>query len=918
MPIKTIQRPDGGVDEIEYPENTPDEVVNAAVKVHLQSLRTAETERGVAENAARLRDVPPEFRGMSRAYEGMGAPTEQLMSPHVTSEGTKFALRTAPAIAAGVAATALTAPLSVPAQIGYGMLASGLASGAGETAAQSYEKSIGERAAFSPGQIAGATITGAAPAFKGAGTLGSGLLATAKTAGSQAAGGILGRAAEDVVEGRPVNELETVQAGAIPLAVSGGLGLLGNLAGAASRKVGSAAERVKPIEAIGLTPTTEQIFPSIAPSARRVVSEAGESAVVRKQYYNQSDDLRTAVINLIGGADPKSAKEIAANVMNALGEPGAEQFMINYSKLADVTDALDKVSDTATKARLETARQYIVNGLKDKIAKSLGLENVDAFEKVARGQAIASNVNDALKAYRATKKELYAPINYLENVPAFDINVPVGGGQSIADRARTLISKIPNISKLGDISELIEKLKPSAQAESGLVDLYGNTIASTVEQPPKLATWDELRGIAKKIEDYATDINSPFIGKEKSQLKEFAGSIRSAIEEQAPTAWGQDAADVLKKANRFVADFQDRFTDPGLKEIFKSGGDFAENSAQQIANDVLDKGVNTQKYQNIKTLFSELRKAGAENVPTDEAMKSSVRSAVVNSAITDNLNGTIDYNKLTETLSRMETASPGTMKELGFGSMEDLKKLANEMRGIPSAVSKENAADFIALIEKGNNAGTWIAADAVPRIKDTLTRDNLMSALQDASDKGNKSATDALRQIKTKYLDDLFDFASSELGLKKSVNAQGVLQSLDEKLASKEASSILGNETVKLLKEDIVPALKIMGEAQVEVGSVGAYPRGAQAQRLAETGGKVMQNASMGRFGKAFSAAFGRAFSEASYGLMSSAIVRGMGVSGLVKRQKFLEAIERIAALPSKTAQMQALYRYTAGEPEKK
>lgn len=888
MPIVEVQRPDGGIDELDLPDETSPETIQATVKRHVASFQKPSDR--VAQYMERV------SKGAHTAGPSVFE-TEKGWAPTVA--------RIAPTIAAGL----LTRGRGLPVQ----MLAGAGAGAGGEAGAQIAEALFGSREKIEPGQVAGAGIAGAAPTAPARAAM-----ATFKTMGSQALGAGLGSAAEQAIDKGDVSTGEAaVRAGfggvmaGVPAVVGGGAEIVRN-------KLIPAIGRAASIERIGpgVQATVEQAFPSMAAVARRAVERAsGMGIKLRGVLQTQNERIGNAIGNIVGGGPIDNPNVVGAKILEGIGENPelARDFQAANEGLSTLAKAIDESKDAAQRARLQVEYDQLRKQGQDVVSKALGLQNVGEFQKVAAGMKVGADIEGARDAFRAKASELYKPVNKLADDRLFD-------AAPLVDDARELIAKIPALKGLGNISKLLQSASDEAKAFSGnapnassIVDQFGNPIMpfqQTVFSPSYKASLNELRGIAGEMWDIANDPNVA-VGKNSSRLlKEFAGKIRATIDDQAESAIGVGLATQLKDANAFWAKYRPRFSELGIREAFMREGENAPKLAAQIAQDVMSEGAMASKYSNVVSLFKDMASDGVPNVPTTTELNMAMRQAVVAKA-RDPLTRAIDFEQLAPVIKQMEVQSPGTASKLGFGSVKELEEFAQRVGQLREAIPSQQIAKITKLIDDGNKAGMWVGAGAINRIQQVADRRAIMDALRARAVAGSKPASEAIRSAQMSFMDETFDLSGQG-----RINPEEALQRWYASVKDGTAETILGKNAVGIVNDTIVPGLKTIGEAFVESKSVGGWSRGMQVTAAANVGKRTAERLLEGQPVKAATGLSAGSLMELGYDQLAKVIVRGAGVSGLRSKAATMRVISKLASMP-KAAAMQAAYRYaeTGEEP---
>lgn len=882
MPIVEVQRPDGGIDELDLPDETSPETIQATVKRHVASFQKPRQE-------GRVSQMSPEER--RAAY--MRAGTEAMAQGGGVDFTGGLGVKPQPGLvraAIPAYAAILTGGASIPAQMAVGALGSM----AGEVGGQIAEAPKGEPTKFKPGQIAGAGIAGAAPVAPARAAM-----ATFKTMGSQALGAGLGSAAEQAIDKGDVSTGEAAVRAGFGGALGGIPAVVGGGAEIVRKKLIPAIGRAASIERIGpgVEATMEQVFPSVAAIARRAVERSsGMGKRLRDALKTQNERMGEAIGNIVGGGPIDNPNVVGAKIIEGLGENPelARDFQAANDGLKKLEIAIDKAKDAAQRARLQIEYDALRNDAQRKVADALGIQNIGEFQKVASGMKVGADIEGARDAFRAMGRQLYGPVNQVSGQRLFDAT-------PLVDEANKLMARIPSLKGLGNFSKLIRRGEEEAKALG-------------LPQPNYQTSLDELRGMAGELWDVAYDPNVAVSNNAQRILKDFAEQIRSFIDVQSPSVLGQGMADTLRTANAFWAKYRPRFSELGIREAFMREGENAPKLASQIAQDVMSEGAITSRYNNVVTLFRDLASDGVPNVPTTTELNTAIRQAVVSKA-RDPLTRAIDFEQLAPVVKQMEVQSPGTASKLGFGSVKELEEFAQRIGQLREAIPSQQIAKITKLIDEGNTVGIWTGAGSINRLEQLADRRAMMNALQAATRNGTPkaraAAADAIRSAQMSFMDETFDLSGQG-----RINPEQALQRWYASVQNGTAETILGKNAVGIVNDTIVPGLKTIGEAFVESKSVGGWSRGMQVTAAANVGKRTAERLLEGQPVKAATGLSAGSLMELGYDQLAKVIVRGAGVSGLRSKAATMRVISKLASMP-KAAAMQAAYRYaeTGEEP---
>ena len=658
-----------GLGSLEFPDGTPDDVIDSAVKREIQSVRGA-APVSPRQDAAEPRQSGSIFDAILGQLGGIGGPVQVAPSPSPESQPEEYAAYTKglQKTVSGTAryglpiATALAAPPAVLPQIGYGLVG-GIA---GEGIAQTAERAAGEREAFDVGDIAGAGVRGAAPMMARGGALaraaGSGL--------SQAAGALAGRTLE---EGR----LPTIQEAAVDVGIAGTLGtIFGGIGGMAStaRKAISGApfERAQKMAEAGIDPTIGQLFPSLAATEQRIAARV-PGGPITERLLQQSRQVGSALRALTPGGDVRSLQDLGTDLIEVLGARGGA----DYDQAVKLfTQAQEALSTAQTAAQREVATDAI-NRMRERIQSNIEEYSTklvrDAAQEVAGGLTPQSRMTPASggafmeqfggnlkKSFDDLAKGLYSGLEQVSDNPLFTV-------QSIKKSAQDELNRLSKGVKSGQYNfgqELIPALEK-------IVDL------------PDSASLNQIRNVQREIfelADFSGAYRSPAQGKLTQLGKQFA----DVVDKQATTAFGQQLGDQLKRANAIYRDIRPRFAEYGVASLFQGPEKADARIATGLVNDILTNGAESQTWRNIKDLSERLEASGAANIPSLDDIKTIVREQIVGQAFNANL-GSLDVNKMAESIGKINRASPGFAKELGFGDAEQFAMLQAISDAFPNA-----------------------------------------------------------------------------------------------------------------------------------------------------------------------------------------------------------------------------------------
>jgi len=802
------------------------------------------------------------------------------ISPQATATGLRYGLP----LAAGL----VTGPASGIAALGRAALIGGGSAGAGEAGAQTVEK-LAEGREYRPGQIVGATIRGAAPIIKDA---------PLKTIGAAGLSGLLGGAAEGKVQGVGSALYETGM-GAAPVGVVQSIGgaskYLGNLLSKGIQKAED-IERIGP----GVEATIGQAFPEFAGLESRVAAQTGSQAL-KERLNQQADAITRAVVGVSGMAAetyPDIVRRVASSLSNM--DPASIERLANEADAVNTArNAVEKARTGAQKSLLQESLSEAENEFRKRIdletmAGGLKAGGVKPFQSAAMGREAESMFDDARKAYRARRDELYQPTKAVENYPVFTLYAkPSPNSNSVQDEVLNVLTEYPQLA---------------SGAQSAQFTPYLSRLEAILENRAPVSL-NELRAIRENLYSAADYAGQAFGNKAQTSLRRVANRITETIDSQAPAAFGPQIASDLKTANRFVSDFQPRFDEFGVSQAFKPERMETAQMAESIRGRVAKQGVETPAFQNAITLLDDLKAAGAQGVPDSKKLVDITRSGIVDRSLNAET-GELNLRQLANDLNNIEQQSPGGLAKLGFGTTQELKRFVRFVTGLPEA-EKVGPEKIVQLINQETPAGFAVASRAVQALPDVATVDTVISALQRRATGGSKAAKEALDSIRAREIEDLLlEVRGGRRGA--ATGAVGLLADPDNR---SRIERIVGPKLLSDIENTFIPGFRVMEEARQAAGQAGSTVRGAAFERVGRKVAELPVQAAGGKGAPGALSFLGSMADAAGYALVSKAIAKGAGVSGMRSRRDFLNEMARISQLPQ-PGQIAALRRYAGEEPE--
>ncbi len=840
----------------------------------------AEIERELArlEAEASGQEKPKTFADVEEAYAGKNAPG-MFDSEGVSPEQNAAFIRYGVPLAAGIA----TGGASIPVMMGVGAGAAG----AGEAGAQTFEK-VAEGREYRPGQIVGATVRGAAPMFKGA---------PGYTIGTSALTGLLGGAAEGKVEGFKSGAREA-GVSALGPAIAESVGGFGrNLGRFFSRGVSRAEdiERIGP----GVEATVGQAFPELAGLESRVAAQTGSQAL--KERLNQQAEAITRAVVGVSGMPAETYPDIVRRVASTM----SNMDPASIERLANEADAVNTARNAVEKARTGAQKSLLQESLSEaenEFRKRIDLETmaggikaggVQPFQSAAMGREAESMFDDARNAYRVRRDELYQPTKAVENQPAFTLYTkPSATSNSVQDEVLNVLAEYPQLS--------------SGAQSSQFTPYFARLQAVLENQNP--ASLNELRAIRENLYDAADYAGQAFGTKAQTALRRVANRITETIDSQAPAAFGQQIADDLKTANKFVASFRPRFDEFGVAQAFKPERMETAQMAESIRGRVAKQGVETPAFQNAITLLDDLKAAGTQGVPDSKKLADITRSGIVDRSLNPETRE-LNLRQLASDLNNIEQQSPGGLAKLGFGTTQELKRFVRFVTGLENA-EKVGPEKIVQLLNTETPAGFAVASRAVQTLPDVATVDSVISALQKRAVGGSKMAKETLDSIRAREIEDLLlEVRGGRRGA--ATGAVGILADPTER---DRIERILGPKLLSDIEKTFIPGFRVMEEAREAAGQAGSTVRGAAFERATRKAAGLPVQIAAGMGGSGVLEMLSSLADLGTYALVSKAIAKGAGVSGMRSRRDFFNEMARIAELPQ-PSQLAALRRYT-GEDE--
>ncbi len=800
--------------------------------------------------------------------------TSEEVVPAVLRYGVPLAAGLATGPVGGLAALARTAAIT------------GGAAGLGEAGAQTVER-VAEDKEYRPGEIAGATIRGAAPlisrapiktilAAGGAGVAGG--AAEGKTGGMEMAGEFLKSAA-------PVGFLQGLSAGSRALGefVQGGM------------QRASEVERIGP----GVQATIGQAFPEFSGLESRVAAQTG-SQELRKQLLDQSQAIARAVQGVMG-VPAENYPNLVYRISQTIGNLGPETGARLANEAQNVNSAFAAVEKARTEAQRSLAQDALAEA-QQAFQKAIDVETlkggirgggVRPYQSAIMGGEVENVLQGTKKAFSDHADTLYAPVKQFENQPAFMLDLPSGANQgSVQDEILGLLNKYPALQ---------------TGQQSAVFTPYLRKLEEILASRNP-ATLNDLRAIRDQLYDASDVAGQAFGTAAKRDIRNVAKRITETIDYQAPAFLGINEAQALKKANSFYSQFRPRFDEFGVIQAFKPGTMETGQMADLFTGRVARQGTETPGFANPYSLLEDLRKANVGNVPPAEQIAGITRAGIVDRSINP-ATGDIDLMKLAGDLNNIAQQGGGGLKQLGFGTTQELNRFVQYVQKLDPAKAKGPEA-VLELLKTGTPAGFAVASRAVRTLPDLATVDSVLKTLEKQAVAGSKQAQETLFAIRAREIEDLLLKASSE----GRVANLGSLTELADPAMRDNVERIIGRNLMNQIDSTFIPGFRVIEEARQAAGMAGSTVRGAALERVGRAAAQAPTQIATGDVKQGVQNMLGNVAATLGYSTVAKAFARGAGVTGLKKRQDFFGKLEKIANAPQ--PQQIELMRRLAGESD--
>lgn len=968
-----------GLGTLSFPDDTPEDVISDAVR------REVANQDAQNQKVARLSRLPMTGGAfMPPTKQTIGeesmAEAEAIQREKMRDLG-KASLRYGVPLAAGIA----TGPVTGLAALARTALIGGTAAGAGEAGAETIEK-FAEGQEYRPGQILGATVRGAVPYLKGAGPL----TTLAKNVTAAGTGGVAGGMLEGGVTNAPSAIKEFV--------ISGGLAGVPQVVESAAGAVGSffskAGEKAQVLEKAGITPLATDVVPGLASFAQRAQSKMGLNTL-RQLEENQVAEIERRARELGGSVNPTDVVRVYEDAVQLLGLNKVNDITGQSRTFAGATEALQNAVNEAKKygnelmqSEQQAFRETRTRELNDveqnwlQFVDSLGTQTeqkiagalnprIAAQEARATREAFPAGVPEgadtARQGFRIQQlitqpaegqppglkqltddffKKEYAGIPTEERV--FRPDVPIGEtGVSLIDKVQELRALIPKTGMPG----LEDIIKGASRTERVPIAGTGGMASKAV---PSNFSLSELREIRSNLENWAYS-KEAYGSKAKAKAKELSNYITTLLNEQAPIVYKPEIAEKFLQTQAKYAQVRKLWENPYIEKAFKGIEATPEKFLEQLGNSVTKYGTQGIQYRGISDLLDNLKAIGVEGVPDRSEINSLVQQFIATKAA--NAAGGIDNTKLLGILNGIERTAPGSLQELGFGNLAQLRNF-DVVNNLIQSSTKDKKVDYRGLLTKLNvmesqSPGTLKAlglgpiddleklnrnlgaaeAELSEAVKareaaksDTLTgykiserilglledsRDikSVMNTLEDqvsnaATPELRKAAADALINTRATKIEDIL-FGTRQKGVSpgaSSLDPDNIRKMLATPSTREEFSNIVGPRVLKQIEDEILPAFDIIRDRQLRAGGAGQSTRGQLVEKATLSGFKspfVIGGTLLATGGELKTSALaGLVTLAADIGvpyLAAKVLARTVGATGLRSKQASAQAIESLA-----------------------
>jgi hypothetical protein len=664
-------------------------------------------------------------------------------------------------------------------------------------------------------------------------------------------------------------------------------------------------ERIGP----GVVPTFGQALPEYAGLEARISSKAG-GRYLTEAMERQNQAIADAVEAIAGG--PRSETQgMISNALEAMGVRERTDLLAAADQVSKAREALKLVQggareqvvrDTLSKAEKDLEDAITTGFMGRYVMKGGRPEYSGVFEKIKAGKGIESATMQAKKAFSDQADVLFSDPNIDTAKAGFNILAPAGrSGTSVGDEVAKAFSDSP-ITAGGQI---IKEFTP----------YFGKLMGVLESRSP--ASLAELRSIREDLYNAAETQGAAFGTKAQAALKSIASKITDTINDQAASVMSPAGANALFKANKFYSEFRPKFENYGVESAFMVRGAKPGTTASRMAGEVAEEGLEAPSYTNLIDLFEGLKKQGVAGVPDTAPIRDALREGLLNQVITRPGNQVVvNFQKLAELAGQVESQSPGALKQLGLGSMDDLNTL---IRFKAFRDAEPGIDTIVQAINSRTPIGNAIGVRALQDLKDVADIKSVVNALErkaigTGGQAGSKEAAEALVQARANAINELL-IKTDELG--KSPRLAALKDVLDPN-EMRRFREIVGPKTMNFIENQMIPGFRRIKLAEEAAGQAGSTVRGAAEEQaigsitkapvIAATGGSLGPLRAAGNL-------IYDLYSLKKYDLLSKVLSRSGGATGFRNRAAQLSRLQQLTEGQPATQVIRMLNDYAEGKP---
>ena len=665
-----------------------------------------------------------------------------------------------------------------------------------------------------------------------------------------------------------------------------------------------AAEEIEKIGP-GVVPTFGQALPEYAGLEARVSSQVGRKSLT-EAMERQNQAIADAV-EAIGGGPRSETQGMISNALEAMGVRERTDLLAAADKVSKAREALglvqggareQVVQDTLSKAEKDL-EDAITTGFMGRYTMKGGRpEYSGVFEKIKAGKGIESATIQAKKAFSDQADVLFSDPNIDTAKAGFNILAPAGrSGTSVGDEVAKAFSDSP-ITAGGQI---IKEFTP----------YFGKLMAVLDSRSP--ASLAELRSIREDLYNAAETQGAAFGTKAQAALKSIASKITDTINDQAASVMSPAGANALFKANKFYSEFRPKFENYGVESAFMVRGAKPGTTASRMAGEVAEEGLEAPSYTNLIDLFEGLKKQGVAGVPDTAPIRDALREGLLDQVITrpgDQV--VVNFQKLAELAGQVESQSPGALKQLGLGSMDDLNTL---IRFKAFRDAKPGIDTIVQAINSRTPIGNAIGVRALQDLKDVADIKSVVNALErkaigTGGQAGSKEAAEALVQARANAINELL-IKVDKLGKSPRLDALSDVLDPDEMRRYRE---IVGPTTMNFIENQVIPGFKRLEQSRVAARQAGSTVTGAAEERVISGAVQAPITAMTKSPVRALGDMVGNWLSLVKYDVMSKILARSGGATGFRNRAAQLNRLQQLTEGQPTTQAVRILNDYAEGK----